>query len=175
MQLLGTAKQPIDVSVLYPKQWTVTKTPGQYSYLTLHCLGPHSHCMTSPFASYCIAFICIELRHIVSDIRFCIAFASRRVAFVLPRVEYCIIVSAIALVIVSKVLILYRNFDISKYRKYRTFDISKYRTSDRSKYRTFDVSKYRTFMHFSVEISKFDFSVSQCTAPCHTVSQPMQV
>eukprot|EP00904_Undaria_pinnatifida_P009534 jgi/Undpi1/5710/HiC_scaffold_2.g00984.m1 len=28
-ELVGTAKEPIDVSVLYPKQWTVTKTPGK--------------------------------------------------------------------------------------------------------------------------------------------------
>lgn len=27
-QLVGSNKQPIAVSVLYPKQWTVTKTPG---------------------------------------------------------------------------------------------------------------------------------------------------
>lgn len=29
VQLFGTGKRSIDVSVLYPKQWTVTKTPGE--------------------------------------------------------------------------------------------------------------------------------------------------
>lgn len=35
-QLFGTGKKTIEVSVLYPKQWTVTKTPGEG---TLKSLG----------------------------------------------------------------------------------------------------------------------------------------
>lgn len=33
-QLAGSGKQPIEVSVLYPKQWTVTKTPGACSFVS---------------------------------------------------------------------------------------------------------------------------------------------
>ncbi|CAM9684998.1 unnamed protein product [Ascophyllum nodosum] len=49
IQLLGTDKKPIEVSVLYPKQWTVTKTPGKQISIQDYKYTDRAFSLSTPF------------------------------------------------------------------------------------------------------------------------------